>query len=236
MHIVICGVKGSGKDTIGDLLVKNHGFSKEAFTKPLKEMVKIAFPDFTTEDLYGSSEKRETPYEQYPLSGDCPCCGRRCSWTVVEDGAEDENSEKAEADYVWNCSTCKRDFPQYMTPRLALETLGTEWGRRLCQHTWAGAAFDRIAKRSNEQFVITDCRFKNELEFARGAGAAIVLLRRKYHELPSYGAHESETELRTIPLSEFDYVFENDRFGLEHLPGAVDLMLKHLDFYKKYAR
>ena len=51
MIIGIIGKKGSGKDTIADYLVKNHGFIKFAFADKVKEVCKAMFnmtdKDFT---------------------------------------------------------------------------------------------------------------------------------------------------------------------------------------------
>jgi hypothetical protein len=41
--IGIAGKKGSGKDMVGDYLVREHGFLKIAFADPIKEICKIAF-------------------------------------------------------------------------------------------------------------------------------------------------------------------------------------------------
>ena len=41
MIIVLCGVAGSGKDTIADILAEKHGFHKESFAAPLKKMLKL---------------------------------------------------------------------------------------------------------------------------------------------------------------------------------------------------
>lgn len=43
MLIGICGFQSSGKDTIADYLVKNHGFIKFSFASVLKDIISIMF-------------------------------------------------------------------------------------------------------------------------------------------------------------------------------------------------
>ena len=43
MILAICGFKGSGKDTIGDYLIKNHGFKRFQFGSAVKDICSIIF-------------------------------------------------------------------------------------------------------------------------------------------------------------------------------------------------
>ena len=43
MILTICGFKGSGKDTIGDYLIKNHGFKRFHFGSAVKDVCSIIF-------------------------------------------------------------------------------------------------------------------------------------------------------------------------------------------------
>jgi len=59
MLLGICGLKGSGKDTIGDYFVNTHGFIKLRFADVLKDIVSIIF-SWDRELLEGSTpESRE---------------------------------------------------------------------------------------------------------------------------------------------------------------------------------
>lgn len=242
MIIVLCGVRGSGKDTIGDILVKNHGFRKEAFANPLKEMVKHAFPAFTDEDLYGPSKNRERQYEQYPFSGECLGCGRSCVWVV------------GEGDDHWWCARCHTKYPKHVSPRVALQTLGTEWGRRLYPDVWIDACFKRMDQHRQiikEQrlpilygsrkdipvpelpdFVVTDGRFRNETRRSQELGGITIQLTRGLKE--STDPHPSEAELRTMKPEEFDLVFNNALLTLEELPREVGYLLKRLKEAKRH--
>jgi len=60
----ICGKAGSGKDTIGDYLIKNYGFKKIALADPIKRLVKdvFALDDHTVYDRVA----REQPLKNWP--------------------------------------------------------------------------------------------------------------------------------------------------------------------------
>lgn len=385
MIIVLCGVRGSGKDTIGDILVRDHGFQKEAFANPLKAMVKHAFPAFTDEDLYGTSKNRERPFKQYPRTDqvfaypelppdstwvplsrgkgwalisavDLPrvsqhhwqlhpkgresrtiyaktdigrktvslhqfLVGARAPGTEIDhvngDGldnrrenlrvctkAENRRNERKRVPAKGSASSpfkgviwdAKRGLWQgrisiagrttnlgrfsseqdaavaydmaaekafgpfarlnrdiFLTPRRALQELGTGWGRRLYSDVWIDAAFARIEaehkpnyekwskflagpdgalvswedyKKKAINVVITDGRFRNETRRSRELGGITIQLTRGLKE--STDPHPSEAELRTMKPEEFDLVFNNALLTLEELPREVGYLLKRL--------
>lgn len=234
MIIVLAGAMGSGKDTIGDILVKNHGFQKLAFADPLKKMAKLAFPAFSDEDLYGPSSKRAAQYQQYPFSGICLHCG------VVCDDAKNDPAEAYWSEgYRYHCEPCEMNYTEFVSPRMALQSLGTEWGRRLSPDVWVDAAFEYIKMHPKTimlprgydagDWVITDCRFKNEVDGSKKNGGIVVRLTRNMDEMTT--SHASEAELRSIPLSEFDAVIDNANIKLEELPADVDKLLNTLKLF-----
>lgn len=215
--IVLGGIRGSGKDTVGDILRDRYGFQKEAFANPLKAMVKHAFPAFTDDDLYGPSKNRSREYEQYPIMK-CPRCGGKIE--TVFSGLQ-EPQRQCVVDQSHD------QIPKFVTPRVALQTLGTEWGRRLYQDVWVDAAFNRIHQSQSEKpWAITDCRFWNEVRGSKRNGGLCVKLTRGLAE--SEDTHPSESEFRSIPDSEFHYILDNASLSLEELPEAVDKMLHEL--------
>lgn len=64
MIIGLCGLAGSGKDTVADSLVLGHGYVKLAFADLMKRFCKEVF-DFTDEQLWGTSERRNEPDERF---------------------------------------------------------------------------------------------------------------------------------------------------------------------------
>lgn len=389
MIIVLCGIAGSGKDTIADILVNSHGFQKESFAKPIKEMVKLAYPDFTDYDLYGPSERRSRPYKQYPRTDqtytypECPHgalwvpLSRERGWTLISeedlpsvalykwtlntkgrenrthyaktdtrtatgkrslslhrylmspaddlmvdhingDGldnrrdnlrictlAENRRNErkriptdgKASSPFkgaIWDAErnlwqgriniagattnlgrfsdeqdaalaydiAAKKAFGPFarlnsdlfLTPRRALQELGTAWGRRLYIDTWVDSAFARIntdlahlvveysryqqlgvgsIEGYPQHYVITDGRFHNEVLRSNALGAITVRLNRGLDK--PVGTHASEAEFPSIPRKDFCLCFDNGEVSLEDLPGRVETLYTAATCYKRNA-
>lgn len=97
------------------------------------------------------------------------------------------------------------------TPRYAMQTLGTEWGRNLIgKNFWA----DIGIRRAVEQFwplfdgkgvVFTDVRFENEAEAIRKAGGTIIHIRR-----PGVGIQSNHASEQGIAVDDSDWFFVND--------------------------
>lgn len=79
------------------------------------------------------------------------------------------------------------------TPRHAMQTLGTEWGRDcLGQDFWVRAWRHKVD--SVHTVVTDDCRFNNEAEAVKAAGGIVIRLSPDVHRRASSG-HVSETPL-----------------------------------------
>ena len=78
------------------------------------------------------------------------------------------------------------------TPRHAMQTLGTEWGRRcMCEDFWIGVWERAVGTSGAKRVVVDDCRFTNEAEAVRKLGGVVIGLRREGVE-PLPGSHASE--------------------------------------------
>jgi hypothetical protein len=65
------------------------------------------------------------------------------------------------------------------SPRKAMQTLGTEWGRHcLGENFWTGVWQRSVAKSGAQRVVAEDCRFHNEADTVRSLGGVIIGLRR----------------------------------------------------------
>lgn len=126
------------------------------------------------------------------------------------------------------------DEPEYLTPRLALQLLGTEWGRECYPDVWIDYAM-RAAKKLSEEggynyyatsgpqhdwrrgeenwkwhVAIPDVRFKNEIAGIKAGGGKVVRVVRPLKEEPQrVDLHPSEQEALSIPDKEFDYILDN---------------------------
>lgn len=67
MLIGLTGRIGSGKSTVAEHLVKEHGFTELTFAGPLKE-IGVVF-GFTHDELYGTQEQKATPNAYWGVSG-----------------------------------------------------------------------------------------------------------------------------------------------------------------------
>ncbi|WP_425639881.1 AAA family ATPase [Agrobacterium radiobacter] len=110
------------------------------------------------------------------------------------------------------------------TPRYAMQTLGTEWGRKCIGETfwtglWVDTASGVIAK--GGRVVVDDCRFPNEADEVRKLGGVVWRL---VGRGGIAGAHESEAG-----CGEADVVVKNRGF-LNELRGAVDSALSTTSF------
>lgn len=82
------------------------------------------------------------------------------------------------------------DYLDGCTPRHAMQTLGTEWGRDLIgSNFWVGTAI-RLAN-DHGKTVITDVRFPNEVAAVKAAGGVVIGITADWIK-PVEGEHESE--------------------------------------------
>jgi len=218
--IGVCGLAGSGKDTVADILVKNHGFVKIAFADPMKRFCKEMF-DFSDEQLWGSSDARNAPDKRYVRT---------------------HEEQLFQVDSFGKMARHRE--PLYLTPRHALQTLGTEWGRGCYSDVWAEYAI-RVARellkggalyRPEEWYsvqpkmdlrgitpkgvVISDVRFKNEIAAIKRAGGKVIKVVRGEGLQGAAGQHLSETEQQELDDTFFDVTIQNDGC-LDDLQRAV---------------
>jgi len=146
MIIGLSGLSGTGKDTVADILVKNFNFSKIGLSDPMKRICKDVF-DFTDEQLWGPSEKRNEPDKRYRKK---PYLHMTNSVAVYDPKYNEPR----------RCSSCGEEGPppsddgrhfssekcfHYLTPRFALQKLGTEFGMNCYDNVWVEYAL-KMAK------------------------------------------------------------------------------------------
>lgn len=164
-------------------------------------------------------------------------------------------------DQVWGSIEEKaKPDPRYLrpdgtllTPRLALQLLGTEFGRVAYPAIWveygmrsikkilAGdlyvqdVGFVQNAGRTTPidcGVVVPDCRFRNEMDALRSAGGLLVRVKRPAldrSDLGGISGHISESEQDGIPDSYFDAVVTNDS-TIEDLHWWVDRFVREILF------
>jgi hypothetical protein len=138
----------------------------------------------------------------------------------------------------------------YLSPRYALQTLGTEWGRDCYPNVWIDYGV-RIAKELIDEgyatytekeglvlhekdqgliggVVFSDLRFKNEILAIREAGGVLIRIKREgFDGQVGLAGHASEQEQKSIPDSDFDYVIQNPP-GLMYYYSEIDALMRKI--------
>ena len=235
--IAITGHAGSGKDTLADILVKEYKFIKISLADPLKRFCREVY-NFSDDQLWGPSSERNKPDFRYKA-----VC-EKCLGTKL--------LSKGMLGY-YDCSACERRGFNYLTPRKALQMLGTEWGRSLYPDTWVDYTLriaDRIIKEGDlydaktgpiarwwdgpessttRGIIIPDARFLNEIKKIKAYGGVVIKLQRPgvmgLEALQAGVAnHASETEQDKIPDLEFDYILRVEE-GLDKFSNQTKALI-----------
>lgn len=206
--IVISGLKNSGKDTVADMLqyclsvpepfrkywmyrhyryAFNSTYEKVAFADSLKDTLSVLF-GIPVEKFYERDFK-----EHFYIKG--------LEITDSPDNALDENS------FIEMLS--KKDFSflktHFITIRQLLQCFGTEIVRDLFGDAfWA----ERAMKHTFDKMIITDLRFKVELEAVRKRNGLVL-----YIDNPNCTPeqHASESEVLEMKNNhDFDFIIENN--------------------------
>lgn len=205
--IGLCGQKRSGKDTVAQSIMEaDASFERVAFADVMKSMSKAINPIIEVTWLQSN---------QMSITGAHP---------VGEDSVREVAYYRL-ADVVgaigWENA---KEIPDV---RHFLQKLGTEGGRdHLGSDVWVDAAFNQIIPILNQgtSVVVTDARFKNEIERLRECGGQLWRVDRPKlaADTTATGTHASEVEWRKVKP---DHVILNDG-SLEDLDGRVADALK----------
>ena len=104
-----------------------------------------------------------------------------------------------------------------VTPRVMMQTLGTEWGRSLLPDLWLRVWRHELDD-SAHAVCVPDVRFDNEAEMIRSLGGLIVHVQRKpTTDMLAVPAHASEAGIKR---AKGDIIFRNDR-GIEKMAGLA---------------
>lgn len=206
--IAITGLKGSGKDTTADYIIKNYdNWEKDSFAGTLKD---------ATSAIFGWDRKM--------LAGETP---------------EDREIRETRDDY-WSE---KLGFE--VTPRIVLQKLGTDCLRsHFHQNIWVNSLERKIIN-TDKNVIITDCRFKNEIDMLRNLGATIIRVER--NPLPEWFKKVEEIgknhlnggvcdlywqidEIQNIHRSEWDWIgYDNPDFIINANNGDFDHLYSQID-------
>lgn len=163
LMIGLCSpVMGSGKTTVAEYLVRNHGFIRLSVASTLKAMTRTFLEEsgmnpYDAAEIIADPELKEMPLKA--LNGN--------------------------------------------TPRYAMQTLGTEWGRNLFgEDFWINAAINKAKSLMSQGYsvVFDDVRFTNEAEaIVANLGCMVRVVRPGANAAPT--DHPSEGQLNDYPCA-----------------------------------
>lgn len=263
----IYGKAGSGKDTAADRLIEHHGFCRVSFADPLKRFAMDVF-DFSETTLWGDSDlrnKRDNRYTSY-----CLHKGLDKNWRLASDRYE-QHAETWLDDVMPNAvkdrDKVRQDLDTWfhwlgthygskLSPRIVLQTLGTEFGRSSLGHSvWVDYAiqvsktllagrdahgnfvdysqpdglFVSDSPNSYKGVVLADVRYQNEFDAVHMAGGSTIkIVRDSIESAVGIDNHSSETALDHLDPERFGMVVYNNK-SIGDLHQTVDFFVNILD-------
>lgn len=177
--IVLSGFRRVGKDTVGEILVQNHGFTQVAYADQLRAFL----------------------YEQDPIID--------IEYNVHDDDFLERGTARVRRlrevidAFGWQGY---KDTEYVDEIRRLITRTGTEAGRdHIHPDVWINATFQNIEKLGLEKVVITDGRFNNELNAGLHHGGEVWRIERP--GITNETDHPSETEAINYP--HFNKVLNN---------------------------
>ena len=246
----IIGVKGvarSGKDTVAAMLAEHLNGVLVAQADPMKRFAQDVF-EFDEDQLWGGARKEaldvridELAYRQRIRSNfEFQSLQHLVDWGLLGDDEEaPRNTQEYRLlrDWFQGFLTDGKNF----SPRVVLQTLGTEFGRNVSLEMWSDYALDTAEQLLEGGYgytrtdglviardvpppawvLITDVRFRNEALNIKARGGW--LLEVQNPELNGtltaqvgIAGHASETQVALIPRTWNNITFSNDkRLGLD---------------------
>jgi len=201
MIIGICGLIGSGKDTIADYLQNIHQFRRESFASTLKDAVAQIF-GWPRDMLEGRTRKSREWREQ--------------------------------VDPWWS----ERLSMPHLTPRYVLQVWGTEVARKSFHDDIWIASLENKLRKTQDDVVVSDCRFPNEITAIRNAGGIVIRVHRgpdpEWFEMAkraNAGSKIDKLALERLAVhasetawigTKFDAVIDNNSDGMDNLYQQIN--------------
>jgi hypothetical protein len=244
----LCGIvgrAGSGKDTIADILVRDHGYVKIALADPIKRTLREIYA-FTDYQLWGSSSARNAPDPRYPRTetGEMFIASYEATHGFKRQAMVNEMMA-----FTYFERAVVKEFglefaKHFLTARHAAQQLGTEFGRACYDDTWIDlglrtaaellvgdkyrrVSYDgmrglipRVGPKEVRGVVFSDIRFPNEVRAVRENKGVLWKTTHGAGLSGAAGAHESESYIDSLAV---DAVIPDST--LDALPMIVTTLL-----------
>lgn len=254
--ILFVGAAGSGKDTGAAIMARELNGVVLGLADEIKRFA-LNF-GFTDDQLWGPSENRNAADYRFSHAN---------LVSEVENELENEMSRWIQSlplSYFDAKNTlapvCREllshgESNGFLTPRLVLQKLGTEWGRGLKRDIWIEHALNTVTKLLGGGYaysqaggaifvdkifgptlvncvVIPDGRFRSEIMAVKRQGGLVVRLvdpSGAKKDIGGIEGHVSETEQDGIPDWHFDYTVVNDKNeGLAALEASLGVIVSDI--------
>ena len=113
-----------------------------------------------------------------------------------------------------------------MSAREVLQYVGTDIFRKMNHKVWLDSFFSKVESEGSEIALVSDVRFKNEIEEIQKQGGFILGLSRDIYK--GTDSHSSESEIGEI-LSSCDVVIDNSELTIPEQNEKTYYALKHLE-------
>lgn len=247
--LLISGKKQSGKDSaanyLSGYLLKQAGATKEfKLDEDGKLLIRIQVEDPSVGKVVEEMglldlERKDEEYVRYASQMIWPIIKIEKFGDLLKDILIATNMAKREELYGTNADKDKLsnvkwssyytilDRPNehgddFMSNRELMEIFGSDICRELYQLCWVEGLFNRIIAQDFPLVVIADCRYPDEVEYAKMLGAKVVRLTRN----PLNGKHQAETALDNY--KNFDYVIDNVNMSQEQKGAELVKYLQEL--------
>lgn len=209
--VALSGYKRAGKDSVADILVRDHGFTKMSFAAPVKRLLRTLDPVVGSEQYLCDCGNME----------DCPPVVDLIRISDLDAYGYDDESIK--------------ESPWAEEVRDLWQRFATEVIRAEDPDFWVRLAEKDLLESGSDRVVFTDCRFPNEAEMIYGLNGPFFAdgelsfspIRASVWEIsrPGVEAGEHESEQHAGLLEEEIQIINDG--SLEMLPAVVAEALAH---------
>jgi hypothetical protein len=117
-----------------------------------------------------------------------------------------------------------------MSSRQILQKFGEMMKKEFGENFWINSFKTRYERNYNDDVVVTDCRYKNEVNAIKDLEGYVIKINRDTDDGSKADTHVSETEINEI--FNYDYLIENNG-TLEEFYGKLDEVYKNIKEHKQ---